>query len=189
MRKTFCREADRVPTDSERTCSCNTCRIGLATKSWVFSCLPTLAPTGTPNSNSSLAPSAASTDRAAEQLRKQELHHLARELHDELGQHLTGMHYAVEALRFSGWPSPKQAEEVALDLEAAARPDHGHRSPDRRQPASDVLGQRLSLPALRASRPSFWREPASIAVSAFRETCRSSAMCGRPPSSALRRSH
>lgn len=51
-----------------------------------------------------------------EQLREQELHHLARELHDELGQHLTGMHYAVEALRFSGWPSPKQAEEVALDL-------------------------------------------------------------------------
>lgn len=52
-----------------------------------------------------------------DQIRESERKHLARELHDELGQLLTGMHFMVSALQLSSNVSSSQSNRMALELE------------------------------------------------------------------------
>lgn len=53
-----------------------------------------------------------------DQIRESERKHLARELHDELGQLLTGMHFMVSALQLSSNGSSSQANQTAQELES-----------------------------------------------------------------------
>jgi PAS domain S-box-containing protein len=51
-----------------------------------------------------------------DQIRESERNHLARELHDELGQLLTGMHFMVSALQLSANVTTSQTDQFALEL-------------------------------------------------------------------------
>ncbi len=52
-----------------------------------------------------------------DQIRENERNHLARELHDELGQLLTGMRFMVSALQLTSNVTTSQANQIALELE------------------------------------------------------------------------
>ena len=52
-----------------------------------------------------------------DQIRESERTHLARELHDELGQLLTGMNFMVSALQLTSNVTTSQANQIALELE------------------------------------------------------------------------
>lgn len=51
-----------------------------------------------------------------DQIRESERNHLARELHDELGQLLTGMHFMVSALQLTADMTTRQVNKIGLEL-------------------------------------------------------------------------
>lgn len=52
-----------------------------------------------------------------DQIRENERNHLARELHDELGQLLTGMNFMVSALQLTSEVTTSQANQIGLELQ------------------------------------------------------------------------